>query len=120
MKKTIAILLVMLSHNAYAITGNELYALITSNDPSEYLEGMRFIQGSSGAESYFHYLEGILSAEEKRSPDLLRYACVPSNVTNGQAVDVVKKYLQDNPSKRNFDASQLTHFALIQAWPCTK
>ncbi|HYD35905.1 MAG TPA: Rap1a/Tai family immunity protein [Vitreimonas sp.] len=118
MRKAFLVLALLFHTQANAVSGNELYGLITSNDPSDFLEGTKFILGHSGAEKFFHYLEGVLAAEEKREPDFTRFACVPSDVTIGQAVDVIKKYLLDNPDKRHFDANQLAHFALIQAWPC--
>ena len=118
MKITLLLFALLFSGHAKAVSGNELYGLLASKDPSEWFEGMQFVLGHSGAEKYFYYLEGALAAEEKRQPDFTRFACVPSEVTIGQAIDVIKKYLAEHPDKRHFDANQLTHFALIQAWPC--
>jgi hypothetical protein len=44
--------------------------------------------------------------------------CASSNVSSGQARDVVKKFLEENPSVRDYTADILTVVALSKAWPC--
>jgi hypothetical protein len=44
--------------------------------------------------------------------------CIPSGVTLGQLVDVVKLWLTNNPSKRHFTASWVVTTAFIDAFPC--
>lgn len=44
--------------------------------------------------------------------------CPPDQVQIGQAKDVVHRWLQNNPDKRQFSASSIVIFALKQSWPC--
>ena len=44
--------------------------------------------------------------------------CSPSNVTVGQVSDMVRSYLDNNPSIRHKTAESLINQALKQAWPC--
>ncbi|SRR5665213_502974 len=45
--------------------------------------------------------------------------CVGDNVTNGQIIDVVLKYVIVHPEIRDHDASLLTAMALRETFPCT-
>jgi hypothetical protein len=47
-------------------------------------------------------------------------ACAPRNVTTGQAVRVVVKYIDDRPERLNESFSMLAVEALRAAWPCKK
>lgn len=51
------------------------------------------------------------------SPNDLR-ACFPSGVTDGQAVRVVVKFLEDNPRILNSNSNTITMVALQSAFPC--
>jgi hypothetical protein len=44
--------------------------------------------------------------------------CRPPNSTNRQLQDIVKKFLQDNPTQRNSSATVLIFTALREAFPC--
>lgn len=44
--------------------------------------------------------------------------CIPPDVSNGQLVKVVKKYLEDNPGKLHLRVEFLVQKALSQAFPC--
>ena len=44
--------------------------------------------------------------------------CIPDDVTKGQLVDVVGKYLADHPERRNAEAGGLVPEALGKAFPC--
>ena len=46
--------------------------------------------------------------------------CPPKDITRMQTTEIVKKWLNDNPSNRNFVASFLVAAALSEAWPCPK
>ena len=46
--------------------------------------------------------------------------CASNQVTSGQTRDVVKLYLEKNPSLRDTSADILVVAALSQAWPCPK
>jgi hypothetical protein len=70
----------------------------------------------------YGYVEGILDmtlfAEETMR---LRYSiCTPQGVTSRELVDVVVKYLKNNPEKRHFTAAGEVWGALSEAFPCAK
>jgi hypothetical protein len=45
--------------------------------------------------------------------------CSPNSVTVGQVSDMVRSYLDNNPSIRHKTAESLVNQALKQAWPCS-
>ncbi|UWR10889.1 Rap1a/Tai family immunity protein [Sulfitobacter mediterraneus] len=61
--------------------------------------------------------ENSLTKLEETSNQLLR-VCMPSDVERGQMVDVVIKYLDENPADRHGPARMLTWLALLDAFPC--
>jgi|APLak6261658528_1056013.scaffolds.fasta_scaffold59966_1 hypothetical protein len=82
----------------HAKTGNELKELAVATNG--FLE-----------EVFFGYVEGVLDAR-------FREVCVPKGVTRQQAIDVVRKYLMDNPATLNQPADDLVVRAVKLAWPC--
>jgi hypothetical protein len=48
------------------------------------------------------------------------WACMPSEVTIGQQIRVVHKYLQEHPTELQEIDTVLTHRALVRAWPCNR
>ena len=46
--------------------------------------------------------------------------CISPNVSQGQLMDVVKKFMNDNPQVRNLPAAVIVFAALDQYWPCEK
>jgi hypothetical protein len=46
--------------------------------------------------------------------------CIPDDVTYGQAVRVVSKYMNDHPEILNEHSSFVVLLAFQQAWPCKK
>jgi hypothetical protein len=121
MKNFLAIMLLLIPINTYAeVDGNELYSLLTSDQTSENFKGLMFINGLIQMEDYHKFLEHTLAKEKNRAPDKSRFPCFPANATAGQAVDLVRNYLRNHPEDRHYNAAQLGHFAMIQAWPCSK
>jgi hypothetical protein len=57
---------------------------------------------------------------DKMLMDGMNAACLPQGVTNGQMVDVICKFLRDNPAERHKLGSDLTMNALVTAFPCEK
>ena len=45
--------------------------------------------------------------------------CLPSEVTMGQMMEVVVKYLKDNPGTRHEHSATLIRAAFHDAWPCS-
>jgi hypothetical protein len=99
MKKLIAILLCMpCMASAEFMSGNNLHAKMTG-DFGEKMQALGFIQG------VFDVYVSVTF-------------CSPENVTAGQVSDMVKRYLDNNPSTRHKTAESLINQALKQAWPC--
>ncbi|MFM7273629.1 MAG: Rap1a/Tai family immunity protein [Gammaproteobacteria bacterium] len=79
------------------------------------------------AENYFNrgycggYVVGIvdtIEALQGRGVLPANALCIPEGATKGQLVDVVLKYLGDNPDRRHLDAGALVPEALNRAFPC--
>lgn len=79
MRNLLLLSLVFFTSVASALTGNELK------------EGLE--QQSTYTTGYAH---GVMS---------LSGACIPKGVTNGQGVEIVKKYLNENPEKLHYTAT---------------
>lgn len=45
-------------------------------------------------------------------------ACIPSNATAGQLMDVVRQWLNNNPQERHYTANSIVALALSDAFPC--
>lgn len=70
------------------------------------------------AEGYcFGYIAGISDVLSNAAIGDFN-ACQPKDVTVQQVVDVVKKYLKENPQDRHFTANSLVAYALSEAFPC--
>lgn len=95
----LALLVPALAHAEF-FTGNQLYQRL-NGDSSDRLLATGYVMGvfdtSSGVEHCGNQLP---------------------NVTAGQARDVVKQYLDQNPSTRDVSADLLARIALNKAWPC--
>src|ERR1700733_12575609 len=63
------------------------------------------------------YIEAVSDvADALKSLDV----CTPQHVTVQEVVDIVKKYLADNPAKRHFTAYGTVINALSAVFPCPK
>jgi len=62
----------------------------------------------------FGYLKGILDRDEMFE----RKVCVPSEVTNGQIMDVVLKYMREHPESRHLNPGVQALVALHGPFPC--
>jgi hypothetical protein len=102
MKKIIAILLCMpMMAHADFFTGNMLLSRMNSSEHIETSLALGYVMGVSDAYQNITHCSG-------------------SQVTSGQTRDVVKLYLQNNPSIRDVAAELLIMFALSEAFPCPK
>ncbi len=104
------LLLVSASANAQRVsttTGNDLLESCESKGNFEQAFCLGYITGVTDIEG----LDSAVYPERRRS-------CVPENVTNGQARDVVVKYLKDHPEERHLQAAILVAKAMGQAFPC--
>ena len=94
-----AVLMVPAVAHAGFLTGNKLYDSLISEQTVERLYALGYITGVHDS------LEGSNH-------------CSPTNATAGQVRDVVRRYFDQNPEFRNFDADILVRVALSKAWPC--
>lgn len=122
LKIALASLSITLPLQALAFSdGNALLtALNSQNRPLEAM-ALAYITGLSDGLLLGHamgstYRNGIRIPNSKP-----RYPyCVPEQMTNKQANDVVHKYLQDTPSDRHMPNSSLVLSAMEKAFPCDR
>jgi len=96
-------------HRVSATTGNDLLEYCESKErpfPTGLCLG--YVLGAGDVES----TEGASFPDRERS-------CVPDDVTNGQMVGVVVKYLKDHPEERRMLAAVLVVEAMTKAFPCS-
>ena len=93
--------LVVMPAQAQFYSGNELWQIMQADDYTSKGMALGFVAGVSDS------WDGTL-------------VCGPSSVTLGQAVDIVKRFLRDNPQSRHLSAESLARVALARAWPCRK
>ena len=86
------------------VSGNDLYERCTEPPP-----------GSGPQVACNGYILGVadlLMMDER--------VCMPHGVVSQQLLDIVVKYLRDNPAKRQFSGASETTLALTDAFPCNK
>ena len=109
MKKIIfLILLISFSFGGF-INGNRLYQW-----------GLEYFKKSIGQNwepvsdgFYMGYVDGVFDAYYNTFS-----FCPPKNIRADQVFDIVFKYLQSHPEKRNLPAHILVEKALKEVWPC--
>jgi len=100
MKKLIATLLFApCMASAEFLSGNDLLSRMNSEEVMQRMFALGYVAGVSDAQQHV-------------------FSCPPSGVTNGQVRDVVRSYLEANPSIRHKTADLLVTDALKQVWPC--
>lgn len=102
MKKIVAVLLLSPSIAfAQYWSGNNLFQRMNSTNDGERIAALGYVMGVSDAGQN-------------------RLHCSGTSVTAGQTRDVVKQYLERNPSIRDWPADLLVSLALGESWPCPK
>ena len=104
----IAMLIILLfASDAKAdLTGNQLHNICKDPDTSGACLG---------------YVMGVVDVIQQSKGRFKSWAtCLPTNSSRGQARDVVKNYLENNPSKRHFSSPALVAISLSKAFPCPK
>jgi hypothetical protein len=110
--KTTAILIIVLSalgiNNATAdSTGMDLLTCIKASDKEAV---------SSPKDAYsFGFLIGSIQGIMAAGDGL--WFKVPNDVSNGQLIEIVRKYLRDNPDKLNKDSEYLIIYAIAKTYP---
>ncbi|SRR6266436_68773 len=87
------------------LDGNALYRYCTATDA--------FSQGAC-----IGYVDGVADLMGFSDDVAKRPQCIPVSVQAQQVVDVVVKFLRDNPADRNYNADSLVFAAIHQAWNC--
>jgi hypothetical protein len=103
-------LVVVFSGSAQATSGNELLSRCKAQN-HERTWCLGYLQG-------FHNGLVIADALGLRLLGGTSVYCMPPNVTVGQIVDVVVRFLEQNPAIRHENAEWLTLAALTHAFPC--
>ncbi len=93
---------------AALVCGSAHAAFYTGNDLWERLNGTEAQKLIA-----LGYIGGVADSLDSR------IVCMPS-VSLGQTRDVVKQYLENNPSVRHFSADSLIQNVLSSMWPCAK
>jgi hypothetical protein len=106
LKITVAYLLLGAGMNVSAMTGNQLLELCSHFSPGNINESGSYCHG---------YVVGV---NETLPPDLTQYICIPDSVDSHELTLVVQRYLTDNTSLLQDEASWLVTWALINAYPC--
>lgn len=85
---------------------------------AEFMDGNRLLADMNGTQmrqmSAVGYVMGASDALTTVT------VCMPDGVTVGQAHDIVKRYLEDNPAIRHLSADSLVNRALSRVWPCQR
>ena len=86
-------------------TGNDLRSRCSDTSPYQAGLCMGFVTGIADAMGIAAILGG-------------RRACIPLAATEGQALDVVKRFLEQHPAEPQEEAVSLVAQALSEAFPC--
>lgn len=88
----------------------------TGNDLLARCEGdLMSVTGGSCMGQVIGAMNAIGFAQALGGPDLI---CRPARTTNGQAIDVVRKWLRENPGRRHLESTVVIVLALSETWPC--
>lgn len=105
------------------VTGNELYSQLKSNDAHEQLIAYAYLKGVLDTEDFYLFNDAFTSADPRLGDTVRRFTtphfCLSnSKVTLGQIKDIILKYLEVHPDKRNIGAHALIRFALMESFAC--
>lgn len=114
MKRIVLMAALMVSFGAQSsfVDGNQLKTW--HNEKVRYDSGSRDQLDYFAIGQDFGYVTGVVDALS----DI--YFCPDSNVTKGQLLDIVGKYLADHPEDRAQPANVLIVSALSKVFPCKK
>lgn len=118
MKNVVIFLFLIFTCNSFAFTGNDLHTLLNSENRKNVEIGKSFIVGATSAMGYYQGLENKVAELEKRKQPNYYHICIPEGAIIEQAIDIVKKYLDDHPESRSEGAIGLIHFSLVNVWEC--
>ncbi len=104
------------------ICGTASAAFLSGNDLHRLLQGsnMQQAQANSFVIGVYDTIRVAHDADARAKRDKMLCVSERSGIVSGQVIDVVRKYLRDNPENRNESAASLVWVALNQAWPCNQ
>ena len=77
------------------------------------------INGLAGASHCLALIQGISFVMDDNNTRVAPMrVCLPDGVNNSQLALIVKKFLEDNPTKLHFPDTALVAVALTEAFPC--
>ena len=99
------------------ITGNTLYEFCTEPASSEtyYMQNTACQLYILGTFDSIQFSTALQKAMGQESTTLF---CVSNTVKSGQLMEIIVRYLHENPQDRHESAAGLTALALIEAFPC--
>jgi Ssp1 endopeptidase immunity protein Rap1a len=93
-------------------TGNALLQTL-QDGKNDFIEGMAWGYIFAVAHTQTNLLPMLVPSGTSNS-------CPPGGVTNKQIIDIVRRYLEDNPETRHEAAYVLISRALVKSFPCPK
>ena len=106
----------------YALLIGAALAALLAPAEAGFVDGNKLQRDCSGV---FNVLDSSCAAYVSAVADVLatapvarHRACLPNGVTLGQTVDVVKRWLNDNPQLRHLPGPEVVATALEGAFPC--
>jgi hypothetical protein len=102
---------------AFFENGNSLLEYCSAAEADD-LREMKFASCYGYIIGAIDMMEVTNDARRGAKPPLKPLFCLPTNVTRGQLVDTVKKYLTDNPAHRHYSAAGIVLQAIDEAFPC--
>lgn len=106
-----ALLLISQISQAQILTGNDLNTWAAGDDRTQLpnAKNTDYVDSAMLA----GYVRGVVDAS-------ISVLCMPGNVTVGQSLAIVKKYVRDHPEKWAWNAIWLVNVALLEAFPCAR
>ena len=89
--------------NTFAYT----YSAKTGNEYSSFLKSPEAVDSLMAMQ----YMEGVIDTK-------ITTYCIPPGVTPGQLIEIVTKYIEQQPEKRHLVAAMLIEAAIKKSFPC--
>ena len=103
------------------IYGTASAAFMSGNDLHQLMQGSKVhqAQANSFVIGVYDAIRVAHGADDRAKREKMLCVSDKPGIVSGQVIDVVQKYLRDNPENRNESAASLVWVALNRAWPCT-
>lgn len=98
------------------MTTAALAALCITSANAEFYDGNTLFSRLLGSEQQQMLAVGYIAGAADTLMGIT--ICAPTNITLSQITDMVKSFLQANPSLRHKTADSIVGHVLSQAWPC--